>query len=61
MDKPAKNTGRLIGIAVGSLIALSFGTAFAFVAHNNSQQYKNCIAQSDVTSDQCSLLYPAQR
>jgi len=61
MDKTTKNTGSLFGIAVGSLIALSFATAFVFVANSHSKQYKDCIAQSDVTSDQCNLLYPAQR
>ena len=61
MDKPSKNKGSLAGIVVGSLIALSFATAFAFVANRYSKQYKDCISQSDVTSDQCSLLYPAQR
>ena len=61
MDKPSQNKGSLAGIVVGSLIALSFAAAFAFAASRHSQQYKDCIAQSDVTSDQCSLLYPAQR
>ena len=61
MDKPSKNKGSLFGLVVGSLIALSFATAFAFVAIRHSNQYKDCISQSDITSDQCSLLYPAQR
>ena len=43
------------------LLAMAFATAFAFVANSHSQQYKNCIARSDITNDQCSLLYPAQR
>ena len=62
MDKPTKNKGSWAGgIAVATLLALVSAAAIAAIAHNNSQQYKNCIAQSDVTSDQCSLLYPAQR
>ena len=62
MDKPTKSRGSLAdGIAVASLLAMAFATAFAFVANSHSQQYKNCIAKSDVTSDQCSLLHPAQR
>jgi hypothetical protein len=62
MDKPTKNTGSLAGgIAVASLLAVAFATAFAFVANSHSQQYKDCLAKSDVTSDQCSLLYPTQR
>ena len=62
MDKPTKNTGFWAGgIAVATLLAMVFATAFAFVANSHSQQYKDCIAQSDVTSDQCSLLYPAKR
>lgn len=61
MNKPIKNKRSLTGIVVGILIALSFATAFAFVANSHSKQYKDCISQSDVTSDQCSLLYPTQR
>ena len=62
MDKPTKSRGSLAGgIAVASLLAMAFATAFAFVANSHSQEYKNCIARSDVTNDQCSLLYPAQR
>ena len=62
MDKPTKNTGSLAGgVVIASLLAMVFATAFAFVANSHSQQYKDCIAKSDVTSDQCSLLYPAQR
>ena len=62
MDKTTKNKGSVAGgIAVATLSAMAFAAAFAFVANNHSAQYKDCIAQSDVTSDQCSLLYPAQR
>ena len=62
MDKPTRNTGSLAGgIAVATLLPLVSAAAIAFVAHSHSHQYKDCIAQSDVTSDQCSLLYPAQR
>ncbi len=62
MDKTTKNTGSLAGgIVVATLLTIVFATAFAFVANSHSQQYKDCITQSDVTSDQCSLLYPAQR
>ena len=62
MDQPAKTTGSLAGgIVVASLLAMAFATAFAFVANSHLQQYKDCIAQSDVSSDQCNLLYPAQR
>ena len=61
MDKTTKKTGSLAGIVVGSLIVLSLTTALAYVANSHSAQYKDCVAQNDVTSDQCSLLYPAQR
>ena len=62
MDKPTKNTGSWAGgIAVATLLPLVSAAAIAVLAHNNSQQYRDCIAQSDVTSDQCNLLYPAQR
>ena len=62
MDKTAKKTGSVAGgIVVATLLAMVSATAIAFMANSHSQQYKNCIAQSDVTSDQCSLLYPAQR
>ena len=64
MDKTSKNKGSLAGgIAVATLLAMvsATATAIAVVANSHSQQYKDCIAQSDVTSDQCSLLYPAQR
>jgi hypothetical protein len=62
MDNPTKNTGSWAGgIAVATLLPLVSAAAIAVLAHNNSQQYRDCIAQSDVTSDQCSLLYPAQR
>ena len=62
MDKTTKNAGSLAGrIAVATLLGMVSATAIAFVANSHSQQYKDCIAQSDVTSDQCSLLYPAQR
>ena len=62
MGKPNKKTGSLAGgIAVTSLLAMVFATAFAFVANSHSQQYKDCIAKTDVTSEQCNLLYPAQR
>ena len=62
MDKTTKNTGSLAGgIAVATLLAMVSATAITFVANSHSQQYKDCIAQRDVTSDQCSLLYPAQR
>ena len=62
MDKPTNNKGSLAGgIAVASLLAMSFATAFAFMANSHSQQYKNCIEKSDVTSDQCNMLYPTQR
>ena len=62
MEQPTKTTGSLAGgIAVASLLATIFATAFAFVANSHSQQYKDCIAHSDVTSHQCSLLYPPQR
>ena len=62
MDKPAKNKGSWAGgIAVATLLPLVSAAAIAVMAHNNSQRYHNCITQSDVTSDQCSLLYPAQR
>ena len=62
MDKITKNTGSLVGgIAVTSLLATILTTAFVFLAKRYSQQYKDCIAQSDITSHQCSLLYPAQR
>tara|TARA_B100001175_G_scaffold209091_1_gene177494 strand:- start:10 stop:252 length:243 start_codon:yes stop_codon:yes gene_type:complete len=60
--QPTKNKGSLAGgIAVASLLAMAFATAFAFVANSHSQQYKDCIEQSDVTSNQCNKLYPAQR
>ena len=62
MDKTTKNKGSLAGgIVVATLLAMVSATAIAFVANSHSQQYKDCIAQSDVSSDQCSLLYPAQR
>ena len=62
MDKQTKNTGFWAGgIAVATLLALVSAAAIAAMAHNNSQHYKNCIAKVDVTNDQCSLLYPAQR
>ena len=62
MDKTTKNKGSLAsGIVVATFLAMAFATAFAFVANSHSQQYKDCIASSDVSSDQCSLLYPAQR
>ena len=62
MDKTTKNKGSLAsGIVVATLLAMAFVTAFAFVANSHSKQYKDCIASSDVSSDQCSLLYPAQR
>ena len=62
MDKTTKNAGSLAGrIAVATLLGMVSATAIAFVANSHSQQYKDCIAKSDVTSDQCSLLYPAQR
>ena len=60
MDKTTKNAGSLAGrIAVATLLGMVSATAIAFVANSHSQQYKDCIALSDVTSDQCSLLYPA--
>jgi len=62
MDKTTKNTSSVAGsIAVATLLAMASTTAIAVVANSHSQQYKDCITQSDVTSDQCSLLYPAQR
>ncbi len=62
MYKTTKNAGSLAGgIAVATLLAMVSATAIAVVANTHSQQYKDCIAKSDVTSDQCSLLYPAQR
>ena len=62
MDKTTKNKCSLAGgIAVTTLLAMVSVTAIAFLANSYSQQYKDCIAQSDVTIDQFSLLYPAQR
>ena len=62
MDKTTKNKcSPAGGIAVTTLLAMVSATAIAFLANSHSQQYKDCIAQSDVTSEQCSLLYPAQR
>ena len=62
MDRTTKNKGSLAGgIVVATLFAIVSATAIAVVANSQSHQYKDCIAQSDVTSDQCSLLYPAQR
>ena len=62
MVKTTKNAGSLAGgIVVTTLLAMVSAAAIAFVAHSRSQQYKDCIASSDVSSDQCSLLYPAQR
>ena len=62
MEQPTKNKGSLAGgIAVASLLTMALATAFAFVANSHSQQYKDCISKSDVSSDQCNLLYPAQR
>ena len=52
MDKTTKNTGSLAGgIAVTTLLAMVSATAIAVVANSHSQQYKDCIAKSDVTSD----------
>tara|TARA_B100000475_G_scaffold75677_1_gene54388 strand:- start:123 stop:311 length:189 start_codon:yes stop_codon:yes gene_type:complete len=62
MHKTTKNKCSLAGgIAVTTLLAMVSATAIAFLANSQSQQYKDCIAQSDVTIDQFSLLYPAQR
>ena len=62
MDKTTKNTGSLAGgIAVAILLGMVSATAIAVVANIHSQQYKDCIAKTDIASDQCSLLYPAQR
>ena len=62
MDKTTNNKGSIAGgIAFATLLAMVSATAIAFVANSHSQQYKDCIAESDITSDQCSLLYPAQR
>ena len=61
MDKPTKNTGSLTVIAIASLFALVFAAAFAFETYSHSQQYKDCIANGDLSRDQCRLLYPAQR
>ena len=59
MNQPTKNKGSLAGgIAVASLLAMAFATAFAFVANSHSQQYKDCIERSDVNSNQCNKLYP---
>ena len=61
MHKTTKNKCSLAGgIAVTTLLAMVSATAIAFVTNSHSQQYKDCIAKSDVTSHQCSLLYPAQ-
>ena len=62
MDKTTQKAGSLAGgIVVATLLAMVSAAAIAFVTHSRSQQYKDCIASSDVSSDQCSLLYPAQR
>ncbi len=59
MDKPTKNTGSLSGgIAVASLFALVFAAAFAFESNNFEQQYRDCIAKSELSRAQCRLLYP---
>ena len=52
MYKTTKNAGSLAGgIAVATLLAMVSATAIAVVANSHSQQYKDCIAKSDVTSD----------
>ena len=62
MDKTTQKAGSLAGgIVVATLLAMVSAAAIAFVTNSHSQQYKDCIASSDVSSDQCSLLYPAQR
>ena len=58
MDKTSKNKGSLAGgIAVATLLAMVSATAIAVVANSHSQQYKDCIAKTDIASDQCSLLH----
>ena len=61
MGKPTKNKGSWAGgIAVATLLALVSAASIAAVSYD-SQKYRDCIAGGDVSSDQCSLLYPAQR
>ena len=62
MDTSTKNTGSLAdGVVVATLLAMTFATAFAFMDNSHSEQYRDRIAKSDVTSDECRLLFPAQQ